>query len=150
MENNSTVENTTKTNTQDITVPTTGSYFHSYPDNPKSKSITVRNVSFASDDMFDGGITYKTADGKELKLFNRGNGKVVYGLHTFYTEDSSGKKIAINPSDIDYKFQSDQFLKGFMIDLDNPVVERDEKGNNKLDDNGNEIPVPNLFWTKPC
>ena len=150
MENNSTVENTTKTNTQDITVPTTGSYFHSYPDNPKSKSITVRNVSFASDDMFDGGITYKTADGKELKLFNRGNGKVVYGLHTFYTEDASGKKVAINPSDIDYKFQSDQFLKGFMIDLGNPVVERDENGNNKLDENGNEIPVPNLYWTKPC
>ena len=70
MENNSTVENTTKTNTQDITVPTTGSYFHSYPDNPKSKSITVRNVSFASDDMFDSGISYKTSDGKELKLFN--------------------------------------------------------------------------------
>ena len=149
MENNSTVENTTKTNTQDITVPTTGSYFHSYPDNPKSKSITVRNVSFASDDMFDGGITYKTADGKELKLFNRGNGKVVYGLHTFYTSQN-GKMVAINPSDISYKFQSDEFLKGFMIDLDNPVTERNDDGTDKLDKHGNKIPVPNLYWTKPC
>jgi len=149
MNSNSTVETTTKTNTQDITVPNDGSFFHSYPDNPKSKSITVRNVSFGSDDMFDNGISYKTADGKELKLFNRGNGTVVYGLHTFYTSQN-GKMVAINPNDIDFKFQSDQFLKGFMIDLNSPVYERDTNGNEKLDDNGNKIPVPNLYWTKPC
>ena len=149
METNSTVENTTTTNTQDISVPNDGSFFHQYPENPKSKSITVRNVSFGSDDMFDNGINYKTLDGKELKLFNRGNGKVVYGLHTFYTSQN-GKMVAINPSDISYKFKSDEFLKGFMIDLDNPVTERNLDGSDKLDDNGNKIPVPNLYWTKPC
>ena len=150
--NENIVENTTQTNTQDITIPTTGSYFHSYPDtqrNPKSKSIVVRNVSFGSDDMFDNGITYKTKDGKELKLFNRGNGQVVYGLHTFYTSQN-GKMIAINPTDIEYKFQSDEFLKGFTIDLNSPVYERTSDGKDKLDDNGNKIPIPNLYWTKPC
>mgnify|MGYP003626537587 CR=1 FL=1 len=145
----STVENTTITN---ITVPTTGSYFHSYPDkdkSPNSKSIVVRNISFNSDDMFDNGIKYKTSDGKELQLFNRGNGQVVYGLHTFYTSQN-GKMVSINPTDIDYKFKSDEFLRGFMIDLDNPVYERDTNNNVKLDSNGNKIPIPNLYWTKPC
>ena len=140
------------TQKQDITIPTTGSYFHSYPDkdkNPNSKSIVVRNISFDSDNMFDKGISYKTKDGKELQLFNRGNGTVVYGLHTFYT-NQNGKMVSLNPSDIDYKFQSDEFLKGFMIDLDNPVYERDTNNNVKLDSNGNKIPIPNLYWTKPC
>ena len=149
---NSTVENTTQTNTEDITIPANGSYFHSYPDkdkSPNSKSIVVRNVSFDSSDMFDNGISYKTADGKELKLFNRGNGKVVYGLHTFYT-NQNGKMVAINPNDISYKFKSDEFLRGMMIDLSSPVFERDSDGNEKLDSNGNKIAIPNLFWTKPC
>ena len=150
METNPNVETTTQT--QDITVPTTGSYFHSYPDkdkNPNSKSIVVRNVSFASDDMFDSGISYKTSDGKELKLFNRGNGTVVYGLHTFYTSQN-GKMVAINPNDIDYKFKSDEFLQGFMIDLNSPVYERDVNNQVKLDKEGNKIAIPNLYWTKPC
>tara|TARA_R100001082_G_C4356840_1_gene157288 strand:- start:884 stop:1336 length:453 start_codon:yes stop_codon:yes gene_type:complete len=150
METNPNVETTTQT--QDIKVPNNGSYFHSYPDvdkNPNSKSIVVRNISFKSDDMFDGGITYKTKSGKELTLFNRGNGKVVYGLHTFYTSEN-GKMVPINPSDIEYRFQSDEFLKGFMIDLDNPVTERNPDGTDKLDEYGNKIPVPNLYWTKPC
>ena len=139
---NSTVENTTQTNTQDITIPTTGSYFHSYPDkdkSPNSKSIVVRNVSFDSDDMFDNGISYKTADGKELKLFNRGNGKVVYGLHTFYT-NQNGKNgcyqilmIYLTSSNLN------EFLRGMMIDLSSPVFERDSDGNEKLDKNGNKI-----------
>ena len=140
------------TQKQDITIPTTGSYFHSYPDkdkNPNSKSIVVRNISFDSDNMFDKGVSYKTKDGKELQLFNRGNGTVVYGLHTFYT-NQNGKMVSLNPSDIDYKFQSDEFLKGFMIDLDNPVYERDTNNNVKLDSNGNKIALPNLYWTKPC
>tara|TARA_R110002051_G_scaffold101848_1_gene172972 strand:- start:155 stop:598 length:444 start_codon:yes stop_codon:yes gene_type:complete len=140
------------TQKQEITIPTTGSYFHSYPDkdkNPNSKSIVVRNISFDSDNMFDKGISYKTKDGKELQLFNRGNGTVVYGLHTFYT-NQNGKMVSLNPSDIDYKFQSDEFLKGFMIDLDNPVYERDTNNNVKLDSNGNKIALPNLYWTKPC
>ena len=150
MYENENVETTTQT--QDIKVPNNGSYFHSYPDvqrNPKSKSIVVRNISFASDDMFDSGISYKTKDGKELKLFNRGNGQVVYGLHTFYT-NQNGKMVAINPNDIEYKFQSDEFLHGFMIDLNSPVYERTSDGKDKLDKNGNKIPIPNLYWTKPC
>ena len=147
---NENVETTTQT--QDITVPNNGSYFHSYPDkdkNPNSKSIVVRNVSFASEDMFDKGISYKTTDGKELKLFNRGNGTVVYGLHTFYTSQN-GKMVAINPNDIDYKFKSDEFLQGFMIDLNSPVYERDVNNQVKLDKEGNKIAIPNLYWTKPC
>ena len=58
--------------------------------------------------------------------------------------------VAINPNDIDYKFKSDEFLRGFMIDLDNPVYERDSNNQVKLDEDGNKIPIPNLYWTKPC